>query len=77
MGFTSLCEGYLLVAGNTSSVARMATLRHMTHPSYEALFAEVSFKRAHSGLTKLVVGSLHLDHEQSKKPVKTAKALLE
>ena len=77
MGFSSLCEGYQLVAANKSSVATLAPLVHLSQPAYEALFAEVTFRYAHSGLTKLVVGSLHLDHEKSKKAVLTAEALLE
>jgi calmodulin len=77
MGFTSLCHGYRLVAANKSSVAQLTSLCYMVQPEYEALFAEVSFKRAHSGLTKLTLGSLHLDHEESKKPVVTAEALIE
>ena len=45
--------------------------------AHEALFAEMSFRQAHSGLTKLMVGSLHLDHVESKKPVTIAEALIE
>jgi hypothetical protein len=77
MGFSSLCEGYQLVAANKSSVAGLVPLVHLSQPAYEALFAEVTFRHAHSGLTKLVVGSLHLDHILSHKPVVTAEALIE
>jgi hypothetical protein len=76
MGFTSFTRGYQLVAVNTSSVATLLEKGYCVGNTYEALFAEVSFKQAHSGLTRLTVGSLHLDHVESKKPVVTAEALI-
>jgi hypothetical protein len=77
MGFTSFTRGYQLVAVNTSSVATLLEKGYCVGKTYEALFAEVSFKQAHSGLTRLMVGSLHLDHVESKKPVTIAEALIE
>jgi hypothetical protein len=77
MGFTSLTKGYQLVAANKSSVAELNERDYHVRKGYEALFAEVSFRQAHSGLTRLMVGSLHLDHVESKKPVTIAEALIE
>jgi hypothetical protein len=75
MGWTVYGKGYCLVAVNSTSVADVIPLYNDSCPDYEATFADLRFRVPHSGLTSLKVGTLHVHHERSKRPVAIAKAL--